>query len=407
MLADKEYRKKVVDNITDTSVKSFWVDEFANYTERFAQEATPAIQNKVGQFTTNPVIRNIIGQPKSSFDFRELMDERKIIIVNLSKGRIGEANANLLGSLLVTKIYLSAMSRADMAKKDLEKLPNFYLYVDEFQSFANESFADILSEARKYKLNLTIAHQYIEQMPEEVRDAVFGNVGTMITFRVGAYDAEYLEKEFAPTFTAEDIVNLGFAEIYLKLLIDGMGSKPFSAKTLWPHEHEPSDLSEQIIEESRNKYSSRRDAVEMKVKELVGMGAEKNEYKEPEKKKNKKRNRNEDQKNNKMKDAFSAIDFSMAEPEKNEVPIEEEKLSLKELKKPVDGKTVSNENRDSLKNILQKVLTEAKDELKVEKTEEKDFVQDKKHNEREPDEVVPPEPNEISEDKLRKILEVE
>ncbi|HLD34263.1 MAG TPA: type IV secretion system DNA-binding domain-containing protein, partial [Patescibacteria group bacterium] len=216
MLSDKEYRKLIVANIKDPSVRSFWVDEFAKYTDRFAAEATPAIQNKVGQFTSNPLIRNIIGQANSTFDLRKVMDERKILIVNLAKGRVGEGNANLLGSMIITKIYLAAMSRADASETALKNLPNFYLYVDEFQSFANKSFADILSEARKYKLNLTIAHQYIEQMEEEVRAAVFGNVGTMIMFRVGAYDAEVLEKEFAPQFTAEDLVNLGSYQIYLK-----------------------------------------------------------------------------------------------------------------------------------------------------------------------------------------------
>lgn len=419
MLADKEYRKKVVNNITDTSVKSFWVDEFANYTERFAQEATPAIQNKVGQFTTNPVIRNIIGQPKSSFDFRQLMDDKKIVIVNLSKGRIGEANANLLGSLLVTKIYLSAMSRADMSKKDLEKLPNFYLYVDEFQSFANESFADILSEARKYKLNLTIAHQYIEQMPEEVRDAVFGNVGTMITFRVGAYDAEYLEKEFAPTFTAEDIVNLGFAEIYLKLLIDGMGSKPFSARTILP-EVEPSNLTEDIIEESRKRYSSPRAEVEAKVKELVGMGNSDKEFKEsqPNKKKKKKNKKQEDNNqqsefdDNKMKKAFAGIDLTrqelVIEPELK--PVEEEKLSLNELKKPQNKKTISEENRSSLKDALAKAMAGASLSAN---SDEKDIAEDNKNKLKEeikesaPKKDEPPkDPNEIAEDQLKKILEV-
>ena len=234
MLSDKEYRKRVVENIKDTSVKAFWVDEFGKWTEKFIAEAIPAIQNKVGQFTSNPLVRNLLGQPQSSFDIRKMMDEKKILIVNLSKGRVGEGNANLIGSMLITKIYLAAMSRADASEADLNKLPNFYLYVDEFQSFANKSFADILSEARKYKLNLTIAHQYIEQMEEEVRDAVFGNVGTMVTFRVGAFDAEVLEKEFAPVFTAEDLVNLGFTQIYLKLMIDGVSSQPFSATTMAP-----------------------------------------------------------------------------------------------------------------------------------------------------------------------------
>jgi type IV secretory pathway TraG/TraD family ATPase VirD4 len=232
MLTDKAYRNDVISKITDPSVKNYWVKEYAGYTERFAAEAIPAIQNKIGQFTSNPLIRNIIGQTKSSFDIRKVMDDKKILIVNLSKGLVGEGNANLLGSMLVTKIYLAAMSRADADPKKLKSLPNFYLYVDEFQSFANKSFADILSEARKYHLSLNITHQYIEQMAEEVRAAVFGNVGTLISFRVGSYDAEILEKEFAPVFTMEDIVNLGFVQVYLKLMIDGVASQPFSATTL-------------------------------------------------------------------------------------------------------------------------------------------------------------------------------
>jgi energy-coupling factor transporter ATP-binding protein EcfA2 len=266
MLADKEYRKKVVDNIKDPSVKSFWVEEFGKYTERFAAEATPAIQNKVGQFTSNPLVRNLIGQPQSSFDIRKMMDEKKILIVNLSKGRVGEGNAKLIGSMLITKIYLAAMSRADLSASELNQLPNFYLYVDEFQSFANKSFADILSEARKYRLNLTIAHQYIEQMEEEVRDAVFGNVGTMITFRVGAYDAEVLEKEFAPTFTAEDLVNLGFVQIYLKLMIDGVSSQPFSAMTMAPIEQVGRSHREEIIASSRQQYAHPKAEVEAAIK---------------------------------------------------------------------------------------------------------------------------------------------
>ncbi len=265
MLADKEYRKEVVANVTDPGVKSFWEDEFANYTDRFAQEATPAIQNKVGQFTANPVIRNLIGQPKSTFNIREIMDKKKILIINLSKGQVGEDSANLLGSMLITKIYLAAMSRADLRESELGKLPNFYLYVDEFQSFANESFADILSEARKYKLNLTIAHQYIEQMSDEVRAAVFGNVGTMATFRVGATDAEYLEKEYAPAFTAEDLVNLGFAQVYLKLMIDGMASAPFSARTLPPIAVPHISYRDVAIGRSREQFARPRAVVEEEI----------------------------------------------------------------------------------------------------------------------------------------------
>lgn len=265
MLAEKDYRNKVIANVTDPSVKTYWTKEYAGYTERFAAEAIPAIQNKIGQFTSNPLIRNIIGQEKSSFDFRDVMDKGKIIIINLSKGKVGESNANLIGSMIITKIYLAAMSRADAGQSTLAKLPNFYLYVDEFQSFANKSFADILSEARKYKLNLTIAHQYIEQMEEEVRDAVFGNVGTMITFRVGAIDAELLEKEFAPAFTAEDLVNLGFAQIYLKLMIDGVSSPPFSARTLPPIKEPEVSFKDKVIESSRVQFATPRDVVEKRI----------------------------------------------------------------------------------------------------------------------------------------------
>ncbi|MEX0917664.1 MAG: type IV secretion system DNA-binding domain-containing protein [Candidatus Paceibacterota bacterium] len=265
MLSDKEYRQKVVDNVTDPSVKSFWVDEFAKYTDRFAAEATPAIQNKIGQFTSNPVIRNIIGQPRSSFDIRKIMDEKKILIMNLSKGLIGESNANLLGSMLTTRIYLAAMSRADLPLEQMERMPNFYFYVDEFQSFANSTFANILSEARKYKLNLTIAHQYIEQMEEEVKNAVFGNVGTVIAFRVGPFDAEVLETIFSPRFLAADIVNLGFAQIYLTLMIDGIGSAPFSAVTMPPLEPEAVSYKDMVIAESRRQFASDRGSVEQKI----------------------------------------------------------------------------------------------------------------------------------------------
>jgi hypothetical protein len=267
MLADKEYRNKVVENTTDPAVKSFWLDEFAKYGDRYMQEAGAAIQNKIGQFVSNPLVRNIIGQPKSTFDLRKAMDERKIIIINLSKGMVGEANANLLGAMLITKIYLGAMSRADASPSQLKRLPPFYLYVDEFQNFANESFADILSEARKYKLALTVAHQYIEQMSDEVRAAVFGNVGTMVCFRVGAFDAEVLEKEFAPTFTQEDLVNLGFVQIYLKLMIDGVTSQPFSATTLPPIEKPLVSFKDDIIKFSRSTYAKPRAEVEEGIKQ--------------------------------------------------------------------------------------------------------------------------------------------
>jgi hypothetical protein len=265
MYVDKAFRKKVVENATDPVVKQFWVQEFGSYSERYAQEATPAIQNKIGQFTSNPLIRNIVGQAKSSFDIREMMDEKKILIINLSKGRVGEVNAALLGSMLVTKIYLAAMSRADVPISVMKDLPSFYLYVDEFQSFANKSFADILSEARKYKLNLIITHQYVEQMEEEVRDAVFGNVGTTVAFRVGPFDAELLEKIFEPQFNTTDLVNLGFSQIYLTLMIDGVGSPPFSATTLPPFDLPQERYVVDVIASSRRLFGRNRKDVEEQI----------------------------------------------------------------------------------------------------------------------------------------------
>jgi len=268
LFSDKAYRNLVVNYIKDPAVKAFWTEEFANYTDRFAAEALPAIQNKIGQFTGNPLIRNIIGQPHSSFDIRKIMDEKKILIMNLSKGLVGETNANLLGSMLTTRIYLAAMSRADIPVEKMKTMPNFYFYVDEFQSFANSTFANILSEARKYHLNLIIAHQYIEQMEEEVRSAVFGNVGTTIAFRVGPFDAEVLETVFAPRFVATDLVNLGFAQIYLTLMIDGIGSQPFSAVTLPPVERPRMSCKDMVIAASRRNYTRGRDDVEKVVADL-------------------------------------------------------------------------------------------------------------------------------------------
>ncbi len=265
MYADKGYREEVVSKITDPAVKSFWNEEFAKWDERFMREATAAIQNKIGQFTANPLIRNIVGQERSSFNIREMMDERKILLVNLSKGRIGEQNAALLGAMIVTKIYLAAMSRAEVSKSEMSELPPFFLFVDEFQNFANDSFSDILAEARKYKLNLTIAHQYIEQMEETVRDAVFGNVGTTICFRVGPLDAEVMEKIFLPTFTAEDIVNLGKYQIYLTLMIDGVGSKPFSAVNMPPLPRKSISYRDEVIENSRSLYARTRKEVQDRV----------------------------------------------------------------------------------------------------------------------------------------------
>ncbi len=274
MLSDKDFRKKVVDNISDAAVKAFWTEEFAKYTERMAAEAVPAIQNKIGQLTANPLIRNVIGQAKSSFDVREIMDKKKILIVNLSKGRIGEQNTSLLGSMIITKIYLGVMSRADVSASRMGELPPFYFYVDEFQSFANETFANILSEARKYKLALIIAHQYVAQMEEPVREAVFGNVGTSISFRVGPLDAELLEKVYAPQFTATDLINLGMAQIYLSLMINDIGSPPFSAKTLAPIARPTISYRNDVIEWSRAQFAFPRATVEQNIKDWFALGSD-------------------------------------------------------------------------------------------------------------------------------------
>ncbi len=261
MLTNKTFREAVIEKVTDPIVKAFWTEEFASFTDRYTAEATPAIQNKIGQFIANPLIRHIVGQSTSSFDLRKIMDEKKIFIVNLSKGRMGETNAALLGSMLTVKIYLAAMSRADEPASRMAKLPRFYFYVDEFQSMMNKAFADILSESRKYKLALTLANQYIEQMDEEVRDAVFGNVGTLIVFRVGPFDAEVLETVFQPTFLPEDLVGLGIGQIYLTLMIDGVGSPPFSAETIPPIEAPSISYRNDVVMASRAHYSRSREEV--------------------------------------------------------------------------------------------------------------------------------------------------
>jgi hypothetical protein len=252
MLSDVDYRAKVIEAVQDPVVKGFWTKEFSRYSQRYEVEATAAIQNKIGQFSANPLIRNIIGQVESTMDMRDIMDQKKIFIVNLSKGRIGEASSMLLGALVITKLYLAAMSRVDIPE---EERKDFYLYVDEFQNFATESFASILSEARKYRLSLILAHQYVAQMEDMVREAVFGNAGTIVSFRVGAEDAEYLEKEYFPVFEAGDIVNLPKYNIYLKLMVEGIAGRPFSADTLLPIDPLQQPFIKEIIEESRKMYA--------------------------------------------------------------------------------------------------------------------------------------------------------
>ncbi|OGY89300.1 MAG: hypothetical protein A3B30_03745 [Candidatus Komeilibacteria bacterium RIFCSPLOWO2_01_FULL_52_15] len=268
MLTDKNFRKRVIMKVNDPVVKAFWVDEYSKYPDRFQAEAIAPIQNKVGRFLTSSLMRNIVGQVASTINIREIMDREKIFLINLSKGRVGEDNSSLLGALLITKMQLAAMSRVDVPETERR---DFYLYVDEFQNFATESFAGILSEARKYRLNLVLAHQYIAQLindaNSQVRDAVFGNIGTLITFRVGAADAEFMEPEFEPQLTMNDLVNLPKYHVYLKLMIDGVTSNAFSATTLPPYTipEDSAEVVEKIIKSSRERYAKPREVIEDKI----------------------------------------------------------------------------------------------------------------------------------------------
>ncbi len=277
VLVDKDYRQRVVDRLDDPVIKSFWINEYEEWNDRFRNEAIAPIQNKVGQFLSASLIRNIVGQPKSTIDIQDIMDNRKILLVNVSKGLIGEDNSALLGAMLITKIQLAAMERVKIRP---EERKDFFLYVDEFQNFVTDSFADILSEARKYKLNLVFAHQYIGQLVTDastkVRDAVFGNVGSLVSFRVGAADAEFLEKEFEPKFYINDIVNLENYNIYLKLMIDGVNSHPFSATTLPPRDPVTDRAlnKEKIISISRKKYSRSVKEVEEAINNWSNTGDE-------------------------------------------------------------------------------------------------------------------------------------
>ncbi|MEK7608499.1 MAG: CxxC-x17-CxxC domain-containing protein [Patescibacteria group bacterium] len=273
ILVDKEFRQTIVNNIKDPVVKAFWIHEYEAWQDKFRNEAIAPIQNKVGQFLSTAIVRNVVGQSKSTMDIFNIMNEGKIFLVNVSKGRIGEDNSALLGAMLITKIQLASMERVRIPE---DERVDFYLYVDEFQNFATDSFASVLSEARKYRLDLILAHQYIGQLVTDVstkvRDAIFGNAGTMIIFRVGAADAEFLESEFEPEFTIQDIVNLPNYHIYLKLLCDGVASRPFSAKTLPPIKGvEDASTAQEIIEQSRERYARPREVIEDEINRWAGM----------------------------------------------------------------------------------------------------------------------------------------
>lgn len=277
MYADDAYREKVVSSVTDPMVKSFWNDEYAVWTEKYRTEAVAAIQNKVGQLLSTPLIRNIVGQVQSRLDIRHSMDSGKIILVNLSKGKLGEDASAFLGSMLVTKFQIDAMSRADIPE---EERKDFYLYVDEFQNFATESFATILSEARKYRLNLTMANQYVAQLligdnGTKLRDAVFGNVGSLFSFQVGSDDAEVLSLQFEEAVTPKDILSLPKYHAYMRLMIDGIPSKPFSVSTLPPpvFEQDPGRV-EKIRAMSRERYTEKRSVIEEKILRWAASAAE-------------------------------------------------------------------------------------------------------------------------------------
>ncbi len=269
MLTDKNYRQKIVSRIQDSVVKSFWVSEFAAWSEKFDAEAITPLLNKVGQFVATNMIRNMIGQPDMYFDIRDIMDKKKILLMKVSKGLLGEENASLVGSMIITKIYQAAMSRADTAE---DKRTDFYFYVDEFQNFATDTFTEILSEARKYRLNLTIAHQYMGQLSPTVRKTVFGNVGSMISFRVGAEDAAILAQEYNPVFSERDIINLGVREFYCKMSVNGELREAFSGRTLDAPKI-GTDYTQAIIDHSRQMYCKPRAAVEELLKKWDESGS--------------------------------------------------------------------------------------------------------------------------------------
>jgi hypothetical protein len=266
ILSDAQYRAWVVKQVKDPIVSSFWVNEFENYNDRFLQEAIAPIQNKVGQLLMSPHLRNILGQVKSKIDARFIMDHKRIFIANVSKGALGDDKSNLIGALLVTQFQLAAMSRVDTPE---EGRKDFFLHVDEFQSFATDSFISILSEARKYRLCLTLSHQYTGQLQSEIRDAIFGNVGSLVAFRVGQRDAELLEEEFGEAYPARRFVDLDNYEICAKILKDGKQGDPFVGRTL-PVWVKRQGCRETIISRSREKYGTKREIIEDRIRRWLG-----------------------------------------------------------------------------------------------------------------------------------------
>ncbi len=251
ILLDATWRARIVPTLRNGAVREFWQTEYDRYPASFRNEAASPILNKIGQFLTNVPLRRIICHPRSSFDIRQVMDQGKILIANLSKGRIGEDCSGLLGSMLVTKLHLTALSRADTPESSRKF---FYLYVDEVQNFLTDAFSDMLSESRKFGLSLTLAHQYTSQLEEGIRSSILGNVGTLLVFRLGTEDAKMLAPEFAPAFGADDLIKLPNYHLYVKLMIDGVTSDPFSAVT-WPMTDGNQSVAHQVIDASRRNYA--------------------------------------------------------------------------------------------------------------------------------------------------------
>ena len=360
-----------LDYCKDVTVLQFWKHEFGQWNEKQVNESIAPVLNKVGAFTANPIIRNIIGQPKSSFDIRKIMDEGKILVVNLSKGLIGEDNAGILGAFLVTKVQLAAMSRSDIP--DVKDRRPFYLYVDEFQNFATDSFAVILSEARKYGLNLTVANQYVAQMTDSVRDAVFGNVGTTISFRVSADDAPILVKQFEPTFEGSDLLQLNNRHFIISMIIGGEKVPAFSATTLSIPDT-PKDNFDAIVEHSRANYARARADVEAEIRETIEQSEK---YKKE------------------LSDSgrqSSALEFKVSTPAQTE-----QKPNFKRPTTPQDDfrrqnlspNAAEGKNRLGLKDLAKLVAEEGKNETREAVEEVKEVVKDiKRDNEQAKEAVV-------------------
>lgn len=276
LFVDDAFMKYKTSKVKNPVVKAFWEHEYANTGDREKQEMIPYFSSKFGPFITNTTIRNIIGQPKSAFNLRRVMDDQKVLMVNLSKGMIGDLNAQLLGLIFVSKINMAAMSRADTPEDERK---DFFLYVDEFQNFATDTFGEILSEARKYHLALIMAHQYIAQIggskskdgKPSIKDAVFGNAGTIMSFKVGAEDAEYLEKEYAPLLSQQDIIGIANFTTYCKLNIDNATTRPFDMKTIWDNRYKNPEVAKVIKEYSRKMYGRKKEYVDMEIEARLGI----------------------------------------------------------------------------------------------------------------------------------------